>query len=256
MTPELLALATMKNSVNIELLTLDMDMFGTPSRIHPVLIWDNEEATLVDAGYPGMFTQLKKALEDTGVQLEKLKRIILTHQDWDHIGTLPDLLTARNGKVEIYAHTDEKPYIEGTIPYIKMTPEKIAARLRSLPAGLQSKASALFASIPTVRVHRTVSDGEILPFHGGLKVIHTPGHTPGHICLFVQSHRLLIAGDQLRIENGVLVGPAEIYTPDMPTALKSLAKLTGYDIDRVYCYHGGLFAPNAAARIAELANYR
>ncbi len=244
----------MSNSVHIELLALDVNMFGTPSRIHPVLIWDDKEATLVDAGYPGMFPQLQKAVEDAGIPFAKIKRIIITHQDWDHIGTLPDILEARNGEAEIYAHADEKPYIEGTLPYIKMTPEKIAARLQSIPEDLRPKASALFASIPTARVNRTVSDGEILPFHGGLKVIHTPGHTPGHICLFAKSHRLLIAGDQLRVENGILVGPAEIYTPDMPTALKSLAKLAEYDIDRVYCYHGGLYAPNAAARIRELAN--
>jgi len=82
----------------------------------------------------------------------------------------------------------------------------------------------------------------------------TPGHTPGHVCLYIKSHRLLIAGDQLRVEDGFLVGPAEMYTPDMPTALKSLTKLADFDIDSVICYHGGLYGPNASSRIAELAN--
>jgi len=49
------------------------------------------------------------------------------------------------------------------------------------------------------------------------------------------------------------VGPADIHTFDMPTALLSLKKLVNYDIDRVICYHGGMFGPNASARIAELA---
>jgi hypothetical protein len=52
----------------------------------------------------------------------------------------------------------------------------------------------------------------------------------------------------------VLVGPAKEHTPDMPAALKSLHTLTKYDIDHAACYHGGLYGPNASARITELVN--
>ncbi|WP_425060081.1 putative metallo-hydrolase YflN [Sporomusa carbonis] len=243
----------MKLNVNYKILTLDVNNFGTTSRIHPVLIWDGDGATLVDAGYPGQFEPLRKAVEQEDVPFTHIRRVIITHQDWDHIGTLPDILRTLGSKVEIYAHSQEKPYLEGSIPYIKTTPERIAARLRSLPENMRAKAAAVFAGIPTARVHRTIADGEILPFHGGLQVIHTPGHTPGHVCLLLKSHRLLIAGDQLRVEQGFLVGPAEEYTPDMVTALASLKKLVGMDIDGVSCYHGGFFGPNASERIAELA---
>jgi glyoxylase-like metal-dependent hydrolase (beta-lactamase superfamily II) len=243
-----------KNTSSIKLLAVDINVFGTPSKIYPVLIWDEAGATLVDVGYPGHFEQLKQAVEQAGVPFNQIRRIIITHQDWDHIGTLGDILNALGDAVEIYTHIAEKPYIEGTIPYIKINPERIATRLQSIPAVLRANVTDMFARIPTVQVHHTIKGGETLPFHGGLKVIHTPGHTPGHICLFVKDHRLLIAGDQLRIEQGVLVGPAEEHTPDMPTALKSLYNLTEYDINYVACYHGGLYGPNASARITELAN--
>jgi len=84
-------------------------------------------------------------------------------------------------------------------------------------------------------------------------VIHTPGHTPGHLSLFVKKAKLLIAGDELRVEEGESVGPNESATPDMESANASLRKLTDYQIDYVVCYHGGLYGPNARERIAELS---
>jgi glyoxylase-like metal-dependent hydrolase (beta-lactamase superfamily II) len=244
----------MENTVNIKALTLNVDMFGTQSKIHPTLIWDDTGATLVDAGFPGQFEQLVQAVTAAGISFAQIKRVIITHQDWDHIGTLPEILKATNGKVELYAHSNEKPYLEGTLPYLKMSPEKIAARLESLPAEMREEAAATFASIPTAIITQTMADGDKLPFHGGIEVIHTPGHTPGHVCLYVASHHLLIAGDQLRLEDAQLVGPAEIHTPDMTTALRSLKKLANYDIDHVICYHGGISEAKASIRIAELAN--
>jgi glyoxylase-like metal-dependent hydrolase (beta-lactamase superfamily II) len=84
-------------------------------------------------------------------------------------------------------------------------------------------------------------------------VIHTPGHTPGHISLFIPAERLLISGDALRTENGDVVGPHPPATPDMPLAIASLKKLLDYPIDRVLSYHGGLSKPGALAKIRELA---
>lgn len=227
---------------------------GTINTIHPVLIWDDSEATLVDAGYPGQFEQMKQAVTAAGIPFDLIRRVIITHQDWDHISTLPEILSALGGQVDILAHVAEKPYIEGDLPYIKMNPERIVARIQALPEELRSGAAAMFANVPNVHITQSLVDGEKLPFHGGIEVIHTPGHTPGHICLYLQSQRLLIAGDQLRVENELLVGPNEMHTLDMPTALKSIKKLIDYDIDNVICYHGGWNGPGASARIHELAN--
>ncbi|MDR3563082.1 MAG: MBL fold metallo-hydrolase [Negativicutes bacterium] len=237
----------------IHILELDIEVFGNTMRIHPVLIADDEGATLVDVGHPGAFGKLKQAVEAAGVLFGSIRRVIITHQDWDHMGSLPDVLAAGGAGLTVYAHSDEKPYINGSVPFIKMTPERIAARLATLPENMRTQAAAVFANLPTARVDVTVTDGEILPFHGGITVLHTPGHTPGHICLFLPSHRLLIAGDELRVENGALVGPADIHTVDMGRALVSLDKLTGLDADRVVCYHGGVYGPGAAAKIAMLA---
>lgn len=243
----------MTDSVRIEPLAVDADVFGTTITIHPVLIRDEADgATLVDTGYPGLFPRLRQAIERAGVPFRQLRRVILTHHDWDHTGALPDLLAAGHD-ILVCAHRLDKPYIEGTLPNYKLTPEKIAARVAALPPAMRPRAAATFAALPVAPVRRTLEDDELLPWHGGIKVIHAPGHTPGNICLYLASRRLLIAGDQLRVVDGALVGPAAEHTPDMPAALASLTKLVAYDIDRVLCYHGGQYGPGAGPRIAALA---
>ena len=238
---------------NLKILELDAEMFGATRRIHPVLLWDRESAILIDAGFPGNAEIIQQAVEAAGVPFSHIRRIFISHHDWDHIGALPELI-GTNPAIEVFSHPAEKPYIEGTLPSLKLTPQKIAERIASLPPEFRSRAAAVFTNLPAAPVHRLFNDGDILPLHGGIHVIHTPGHTPGHVCFFLPQLRLLIAGDQLRVEEGALVGPSPEFTPDLPTALVSLKKLLPYDIERVLCYHGGLYGPGAAIRIAELAN--
>lgn len=246
----------MQRTINFCSLSLEVDVFGTLSKIHPVLIWDDDEATLVDAGFPGTFSQLKQAIEHKIPSFSMLRRIILTHQDWDHIGSVQNIVQELKGQVKVFCHTEEKPYLEGSMPHYKLTPDRIAARVRSLPDALQEQAMRTLTNLPHFKVDYPIEDGEVLPFHGGVKVIHVPGHTPGNISLYIKSRRLLIAGDQLRVENDILIGPAPEHTPDMPTALQSLQKLLPYEIDTIICYHGGVYTSNPSARIAEIASIR
>jgi Zn-dependent hydrolases, including glyoxylases len=115
----------------------------------------------------------------------------------------------------------------------------------------QDKMKKMYSSL---KVDRTVEDGEELPYCGGIKVIHTPGHTHGHICLYLKKYKALVTGDGMNVAAGKLVGPNPIFTFDMAQAVQSLKKLTNYDIQTVICYHGGLFTDSPNERIAELAN--
>ena len=240
---------------NCKILELDVDVFGASRRICPVLLWDHDSASLIDTGFPGGLQILRQAVEEAGVPFASVRRVFVTHHDWDHIGILPEMLDT-DDRIEVYSHMLEKPYIEGALPNLKLTPQRISERIAALPKVYQSKAAAIFAHLPTAPVHHTFRDGEVLPFYGGIHVVHTPGHTLGHACFFLPQFRLLIAGDQLRVEEGLLVGPSPEFTPDLSTAHSSVWKLLAYDIDRVSCFHGGYYGPNAAERIAELAqNY-
>jgi glyoxylase-like metal-dependent hydrolase (beta-lactamase superfamily II) len=243
----------MRIGENIEALELHMNLTGQSSVIYPALLWGSDGATLVDTGMPRQLDAIRREIENAGVDFESIRRIILTHQDIDHIGGLLEIARVRGGAIEVLAHEEDKPYIEGDKPLIKMNRARMAQMMESLPESQRQQLERIFSAPPSGKVDRTVHDGEELPLHGGIEVIHTPGHTPGHLSLFVKKARLLIAGDELRVEEGELVGPSEWATPDMESAHASLRKLVDYQIDYVLCYHGGFYGPNASEKIAQLS---
>lgn len=237
---------------NLEALEIPMRFGTNESIIHPVLIWDEKEgATLIDTGIPGSHAAIGAHLERLGLSWKDLRRIILTHQDIDHIGGASAIVEASGA--EVLAHPDDIPYIQGERMLIKWNPARLEAMLQAAPPEQHERVRRLFGAPPRVRVDRALADGERLPYRGGITVIHTPGHTPGHIGLYLSADRLLVSGDALRAENGLLQGPSPQMTPDLPLATASLRKLLSYPIERVLCYHGGLSAPGALARLRELA---
>ena len=76
---------------------------------------------------------------------------------------------------------------------------------------------------------------------GKVEIISTPGHTPGHISLYLHEFKTLIAGDALFLQDGELVISPPMFTFDMEQARQSLKKLLEYDINKILCYHGGVF---------------
>ncbi|GIO04789.1 hydrolase [Brevibacillus reuszeri] len=217
----------MEISKGVEMLHLDFH----GNIIHPVLLWDREMAVLIDTGFPGQIEDLRVAMEKAGVPLDKLKAVILTHQDMDHIGSLPEILQECGNHVKIYAHELDKPYIQGELPLLK------DGHLENPPKG---------------RVDDCLVDGQELAFCGGILVIHTPGHTPGHISLYLKQSKILVAGDSMYSVDGILGGIHAPTTPDMTAARLSLKKYIHLDIASVVCYHGGLSDENVHDQVVEL----
>lgn len=243
----------MKITEGVEALELKTSAMGRETVIYPTLIWDGDTAVLVDTGFPGQLPALRKAVEDAGVDFDSLEKVILTHQDIDHVGSLPDLVKAREGKIEVICHAEEKPYIDGTKPFIKLSSVNFAQMAKSAPAPMREQLEQLIAHPPVAPVDKVLTDGEELPILGGIVVIHTPGHTPGHIGLYLRESKTLIAGDSLVMEGGKLCGPRPSAAADIALAVKSLEKYAEYDIKTVVCYHGGVFSGDANKAIAELA---
>ena len=243
----------MKIAQGIESIELTSNLMSRVSIVNPTVIWDHETVVLVDTGLPGLLPDIHEAFSKAGIPFEKLNRVILTHQDIDHIGCLQDIRGELGDKVEILSHTNEKPYIQGDIPLIKSNSAFAKQAAASMPENLRDKFLSIFNNPPKANVDKTVADGEVLPFCGGIRVIYTPGHTPGHICLYHIPSKTLIAGDELNIEDdGKLHGPRPRAAADIETANRSLAKLLDYDVSTVVCYHGGVSSDNVNARIAEL----
>jgi glyoxylase-like metal-dependent hydrolase (beta-lactamase superfamily II) len=198
--------------------------------------------TLVDTGLPGQLDAITTVLAEAGVRVQDLKQIILTHQDIDHVGSLHDLVQTSGARV--LAYVVETPYIDGSQPPRFARPEVLAQRpeLRAVAEG--------FHYTP---VDEQLEDGARLDFAGGVRVIATPGHTPGHMCLYHERTRTLIAGDALTANDGQLMGPNEGATPDMPTASQSVRKLAELDVQTIICYHGGAVTVDANQQLQRVA---
>jgi len=217
----------MKISRGVEILELKFN----GAFIHPTLLWDQEMAVLIDTGCSGQMEDLRKAMEDVGVSFNQLKVVILTHQDIDHIGSLPEILQNCGSHIKIYAHKLDKPYIQGDLPLLK------DGHIENPPKG---------------KVDETLKDGQELPYCGGIRVIHTPGHTPGHISLYLKQSKTLVAGDSMYSVNGILGGIHVPTTLDIEVAQQSLKKYVDLDIESVICYHGGLCTVDIKEQIQKL----
>ncbi|MED3266391.1 MULTISPECIES: MBL fold metallo-hydrolase [Bacillus] len=217
----------MEIAKGIEMLQLEFQEFV----IHPILLWDDEMAVLIDTGFPGQIEDIQVEMEKVGVSFDKLKVVILTHQDIDHIGSLPELLQRCRSNIKVYAHELDKPYIEGDLPLLK------DGNIENRPKG---------------KVSDTVIDGQELPYCGGILILHTPGHTPGHISLYLKQSKILVAGDSMYSVNGVLGGIHAPTTLNIMEARQSLKKYLNLHIESVVCYHGGFSKRNINIQLQNL----
>lgn len=169
------------------------------------------------------------------------KAIVLTHGHFDHVGALQKLLKHWNAPV--YAHEQEMPYLTGRAYDPHPDPD--------VGGGLMAKLSPLFSNAPIDlgnHVKTLPKDGSI-PFFDEWRFIHTPGHSPGHISLFRDSDKVLIAGDAFttaRQEGLVsalskpveLHGPPMYFTPDWQAAKTSVKVLADLEPNLALSGHG------------------
>lgn len=220
-------------------LPLEYDFPGGPVLLHPVLVADEREMVLIDCGYPDSLPLLQRAAAERGLDLPRLTRIIITHHDYDHMGGLAQLMRAYPQATVVTSAADE-PYVSGKEKSLRL---QQAERLyATLPKSEKAGARAfhhLLASVEPVPVDQCIQDGETLPWCGGIGVIATPGHMPGHLSLYLRESKTLVAGDAVVVEDNRLQIANPRYTLDLPTAQRSIHKLLAYDIATLVCYHGG-----------------
>jgi glyoxylase-like metal-dependent hydrolase (beta-lactamase superfamily II) len=247
----------MKIADNVQMLEISMNMLGVESKIFPTLIWDENNMILVDTGLPGTVNKIQDEITKADLSFDKINQIIITHADIDHIGGISELQDVLTDNVLVLAHNDDKPFIQGEKTLNKITPERmkqLQEQIKKMPEDQRKPVLEMFQNPPKSHVDKILEDGSELPYCGGIVIIHTPGHTPGHICLYFKQSKILVAGDVLHIVDGELRGPYPHNTPDMESALDSLKKLTKYDIEKIVCYHSGLFTANPNQKLKELTS--
>ncbi|MFF2019900.1 MBL fold metallo-hydrolase [Paenibacillus sp. NPDC058177] len=237
-----------------QLLDIEFEYSGQLQIITPVLLQDERDTILVDCGYPDFVPLLEAAVNKHGVTLRSLTKLIITHHDMDHVGSLAALKQAYP-HVSIIAHEVETPSIEGNIKSKRL--EQAESTFDALPEEAKPQAEQFIKflqSIEPAAVDQTVSGGEWLPWCGGIEIIHTPGHTPGHMSLYLPANKTLIAGDAVVIEQARLEIANPQYTLHLPEAVHSVQRLLEYDIEQVVCYHGGLFHGDVKEALQQLVH--
>jgi glyoxylase-like metal-dependent hydrolase (beta-lactamase superfamily II) len=215
------------------------------------LLIEGGRITMVDAGLPGSSTGLVAYLDEIGLAPGAIRRVIVTHHHIDHVGGLPEMLE-RSG-AEVWAHRDDAAMIEGAIPRPGIPPERAEAMLAAMPAEQRAAAAARMkqmSDIAPTAVNLRLVGGEELDVLGGVHIVHSPGHTPGHLCLYLPALSLLIAGDLMRLEDGVIRESPSGFAADAAQALDSARQAAALGFERFVGYHGGYAMSGAAGLLS------
>ncbi|MFZ4486401.1 MAG: MBL fold metallo-hydrolase [Candidatus Nanopelagicales bacterium] len=142
--------------------------------------------TLVDCGLKRAPARIVAGLADIGKHPGDVTRIILTHAHPDHAGGAGAMLGA-TGVAGVDAHESDAEYLrKGSAP----------------PRDTSTTSGRIFERLPTsgfgpIPVASELKDGDVIPVAGGIRVVHTPGHTPGHVSLLHESSGVLVTGDSI-----------------------------------------------------------
>ena len=172
-----------------------------------------KEAAVVDTGTAGNASKIADVVRTAGLSWDAVHHVILTHYHPDHIGSVAEVLGAA-AKATAYAGAADIPQIKSPRPL------------------------------------KAVGDNDEV---FGLRVIATPGHTPGHVCVFDPAGSLLILGDAMNNTGNKLAGPNPQYTADMAQAHQSVKKLSKLTFQRAVFGHGDPIDKGASQAIGKLA---
>jgi glyoxylase-like metal-dependent hydrolase (beta-lactamase superfamily II) len=213
------------------------------------LIEEGGKLLLVDAGAPGDWDLLVRAVAALGRGLDDLEAVLLTHAHADHIGTAERARTTASARV--WVHEADAAMATGG------TPPKNDGKIRSyllraeFYRTLFSLARRGATRIVPVRELATFADGETLELPGRPRAVHAPGHSPGSAALLLEGRRVLLTGDVLATRNPLTgrIGPQIMpsgLNSDTPQALRSLTALDGIPADVLLPGHGEPWTEGAA----------
>ncbi len=205
-----------------------------------VLLIVEDALTLIDTGYSSTAPRVIEFVRSLHRKPEDIRLIVLTHCHFDHAGGLRELKRQTGARVACH----QADISELLAPYPRQLQK--ALELRPL-AGIKSQ-----LGVPSSEVELRLHGGEMLPVLGGLRVIHTPGHTPGSICLLSPRYKMLIAGDALTRRGQTIALARRTVSIDQAEAARSARALLAEDFDKICFGHHPPMTVDAKARLREL----
>ncbi|MFC4737325.1 MBL fold metallo-hydrolase [Bacillus daqingensis] len=202
---------------------------------------DPDTWVIVDAGMPRSASRIIREAANVFGKDAEPSALFLTHGHFDHTGGIKELV--ERWQMPVFAHREELPYVLNQRPYPAPDP--------TVQGGLIAKASRFFprySYMPPQGAKALPEDGSV-PYLDDWRVIHTPGHTPGHVSFYHGLSRTLIAGDavctvkQDRLLDVVtqdqhVTVPPVYFTPDWEEAERSLKRLAELSVHHLGAGHG------------------
>lgn len=215
-------------------------------RVHAFLLDPGgSELTLVDTLFETDGRGVLEALRRIGRRATDVKHIVLTHGHRSHLGGVAELKRASGATV--YAHEWEADIVSGdrSAQPVTLKPTQ-SLRLWPFQLGLALGRP----KHPPCPVDRTLDDEDAV---GPLRVLHAPGHSPGHLAFHWAERRLLIAGDA--IATWPSLGPGwKAFNLNELQQRESLRRMAELDADVVGVGHGEPITSGGADRVRALAD--
>ena len=192
---------------------------------------DSDGLYLIDSGFIGGRLALKKALRQRGWEKEPIRGIILTHGHLDHVFNVAAI--ARSTRARITAPRLDRLHCEGRFPY---------RGIARVCGGLET-AGRNILRYEEFTVTNWFEVGAEFPIWGGLKAIHLPGHTDGHMGLYSESRKLLFCADLFASFAGISHYPPNILNTLPEQIPASVAKALALDLEAVLPNHCDTASP-------------
>jgi len=226
------------------------------------LIRGDDGCLLIDAGFDSeeALLALKNQLDEIGADFKDIIRIVVTHVHGDHYGLVHTL--RHHTQAEIIVHYLEAELLTNHYKNVEDTLGQIEQLFRSngapddeipvprFPGRDRRRLATPVMPDTTVKGGETISAGDF-----NLLVLWTPGHSPGHICLYEPSRKLLFAGDHILpvITPNISLQPNAGGNP-LGDFINSLNKLKELDVELVLPAHEYIYT-NLRARIDEIIRH-
>lgn len=202
---------------------------------------DEDGLTLIDAGMPKEKRLVFDLLDQLGYDPSQIVRILITHADIDHAGSLAVIQSATGAQV--YAGKITAHYLQ-----VGKSPDH-------LPRLVQWFSNAFINYQPILESGIEIfSDGDKLPVLGGLIALATPGHTNDHFSFYSPSTGVLFAGDAIDTRNGRLNRSRKLLTADEEKANRSAIRLIELAPATFACGHGAPLAGHNSGDLMKFFN--
>ena len=187
------------------------------SRIYLIV---GETLTLVDSGLPWHPGGIINYIRSIGRRPDELKHILVTHSHPDHVGGTLSLVKKTGAAVVTHRSDTRRDHDN------------------RLHLGYTGYFPVPIPLIGRTGVSHLIEDGDILPLHGGIRVIHTPGHTRGSVCFLLEESKVLFSGDTIFSDGGRISRSVPFPGYDRDSYVRSLKRLSEFEFEGVFGGHG------------------